>query len=200
MSDETIPESKDVTEELIVSPELERELEEEIKELGKVEIEEAEEEPAERRLMSEEEFMRNIDEYRERMHGLTILIDSLMSMLVKKARQAGAEVDTELWDEVAKPSLNVFFWYEELVEGQAITMSPRLLGLVGLGATVIYARMVWKAYKEATKSKARKAAEEKEERKKAEEQAREEKREEMVERVRVKTELMERVQANIAAG
>ncbi|WP_456395055.1 hypothetical protein [Thermococcus sp.] len=200
MSDETIPESKDVTEELIVSPELERELEEEIEELGKVEIEEAEEEPAERRLMSEEEFMRNIDEYRERMHGLTILIDSLMSMLVKKARQAGAEVDTELWEEVAKPSLNVFFWYEELVEGQAITMSPRLLGLVGLGATVIYARMVWKAYKGATKSKARKAAEGKEERKKAEEEARKEKKEEMVERVRVKTELMERVQANIAAG
>ncbi len=200
MSEEVVPESKDVTEELTVSPELERELEEEIEELEKVEVEEAEEEPAERRLMSEEEFMRNIDEYRERMHGLTILIDSLMSMLVKKARQAGAEVDTELWDEVAKPSLNVFFWYEELVEGQAITMSPKLLGLVGLGATVIYARMVWKAYKEATRSKTRKAVEEKEERKKAEEEAKKEQKEEMVERVRVKTELMERVQANIAAG
>jgi len=200
MSEEVVPESKDVTEELTVSPELERELEEEIEELEKVEVEEAEEEPAERRFMREEEFTRNLDEYRERMHGLTILIDSLMSMLVKKARQAGAEVDTELWDEVAKPSLNVFFWYEELVEGQAITMSPKLLGLVGLGATVVYARMVWKAYKEATRSKTRKAVEEKEEKKKAEEEAKKEQKEEMVERVRVKTELMERAQANIAAG
>ncbi|WP_297091969.1 hypothetical protein [Thermococcus sp.] len=193
-------EEKDIT--ALLEEDLEAELEKDLEEFGDVKLNEEEvEEEQPRRLMTEDEFMRNIEEYRGKNHSLTVLIDQLLGMLAKKARKAGAEIDDELWIEVAKPSLNVFFWYEELVEGRSIAMSPQMLGLIGLGATVIYGLNVWRAYRE-TKSKPQpvKKMEEKEQRKVEEQRQAEAKREEAIERVKVKTDLLERVQANLAAG
>ncbi|NJE77373.1 hypothetical protein E3E37_10660, partial [Thermococcus sp. ES12] len=95
-------EKKDITDEVIerlidddvIEEELQGELEE---------VEEEVEEEKRKILMSEEEFSERIDEFEERNHGLTLMIDRFFKLLAKWGKKKGVEIDLELWDEVARP-------------------------------------------------------------------------------------------------
>lgn len=134
-------EKKDVTDDVIISDkEIERLIEDEdlegeaLAEAEEVEEEEFEEKP--RRLMSEEEFLERVDEFEEKNHGLTLMLDRFFKLFLKYGKKYGVELDLELWNEVAKPSLNVGFWYYQLVEGQNIMVSyPKFSLAIGVLAT-----------------------------------------------------------------
>lgn len=170
-------EKKDVTDEVIMTDkEIERliedeELEEEaLREAEEVEEEEFEERP--RRLMNEEEFLDNVEYYEEKNHGLTLMLDRFFKLLSKYAKKYNVELDLELWNEVAKPSLNVGFWYYQLVEGQNIMVSyPKIsLGIgvlatafIGLGALAQIKEAKAKKVKKSEKKKSEKMVEDKKE-------------------------------------
>lgn len=141
MPDEVIQvEKKDVTDEFIQNLIEDKELEEELEgELEAGEIEEVEEVQERKRiLMSEDEFLEQIDYYEEKSHGLTLMLDRFFKLLAKYGKKHDVEVDLELWDEVAKPSLNVGFWYYQLVEGVNIMLSyPKISLGIGLIATLV---------------------------------------------------------------
>ncbi|ALM76475.1 hypothetical protein [Thermococcus barophilus] len=134
-------EKKDVTDEVVISDkEIERLIEdEELEEEALAEAEEVEEEEFEapkRRLMSEDEFLERVEEFEEKNHGLTLMLDRFFKLLAKYGKKYGVELDLELWNEVAKPSLNVGFWYYQLVEGQNIMVSyPKFSLAIGVLAT-----------------------------------------------------------------
>ena len=108
-------------------------------------------------LMSEEEFFERIDEFEERSHGLTLLIDRALSLLGRYAKKNGVDMDLELWEEVAKPSLNVGFWYYEKVKGERLMVSyPQLSLLIGAAALVFVALGTIRKVKEKKKEKTEK--------------------------------------------
>ena len=152
-------EKKDVTDEVIMTDkEIERliedeELEEEaLREAEEVEEEEFEERP--RRLMNEEEFLDNVEYYEEKNHGLTLMLDRFFKLLAKYGKKYDVELDLELWNEVAKPSLNVGFWYYQLVEGQNIMVSyPKISLGIGVLATLFIALGALAQIKEAKAKK-----------------------------------------------
>lgn len=139
VDEEVMFEKKDVTDELIEDLINDEELEEELEgELEAVEEVEGIEEKSKRTLMSEDEFTERIEEFEEKNHGLTLMLDRFFKLLAKYGKKHDVEVDLELWDEVAKPSLNVGFWYYQLVEGHNIMLSyPKLSLGIGLIATAV---------------------------------------------------------------
>lgn len=131
-------EKKDVTDEfienLINDEELEEELQGELEEVE--EVEGVEEKP--KKALSEDEFLEQVEYYEEKNHYLTLMLDRFFKLLAKYGKKHDVEVDLELWDEVAKPSLNVGFWYYQLVEGHNIMLSyPKLSLGIGLIATAV---------------------------------------------------------------
>lgn len=162
-------EKKDVTDEVIMTDkEIERliedeELEEEaLREAEEVEEEEFEERP--RRLMNEEEFLDNVEYYEEKNHGLTLMLDRFFKLLAKYGKKYDVELDLELWNEVAKPSLNVGFWYYQLVEGQNIMVSyPKISLGIGVLATLFIALGALAQIKEAKAKKVKKSEKKKSE-------------------------------------
>lgn len=203
-------EKKDVTADVIITDkeierllddeELEREVSREAEEVGEEEFER----PG-RRLMSEDEFFERIDDFEERNHGLTLLLDRFFKLLAKYGKKYDVELDLELWSEVAKPSLNVGFWYYQLVEGQNLMVSyPKIsLGIgalatlfIGLGA-LAQIKSAKKKAKDEVREKAQKGIEGKAEDKKAEE--RQNKTKEKVEELKANSKLLERVNKNLSS-
>lgn len=124
----------DVIQKLIDDAEFEEELEGELEEVE--EVEGVEEKP--KKALSEDEFLEQVEYYEEKNHGLTLMLDRFFKLLAKYGKKHDVEVDLELWDEVAKPSLNVGFWYYQLVEGHNIMLSyPKLSLGIGLVAVAV---------------------------------------------------------------
>lgn len=206
INEEITIEKKDVTDEviedLIRDEELEEELEGELEE-----VEEVEEEVTERKkLMSEEEFTEGIEEFEERNHGLTLMIDRFFKLLAKWGKKKNVEIDLELWDEVAKPSLNVGFWYYQLVEGQNLMVSyPKISLGIGLLATAIIGISALSQIKSKEKKKENKEVKEKAQKnlegkkvKEEEEEAKEEFKE-RIEELKVNSDILERVNQNLSS-
>lgn len=202
-------EKKDVTDEVITDEEVERligdeELEEEaLAEAGEVEEEKVDK--SARRLMSEDEFLERVEEFEEKNHGLTLMLDRFFKLLKEYGKKYGVEVDLELWNEVAKPSLNVGFWYYQLVEGQNIMVSYPKFSLaigvlatvfVGLGALVQIRNAKNKQKsKEELKEKAKAGIEGKKENKELKE--RQIKNREKIEELKANSDLLARVRKNL---
>lgn len=145
-------EQKDISDEIEINKLIEdEELEEALEEAE--EIEELEEKQ-ERKRMSEEEFFDSIDEYEGKNHGLTLLLDRFIKLLSSYAKKYNAEVDLELWNEVAKPSLNVGFWYYQEVEGMNVMLNyPKLSLIIGLVSTAFIGLGALAQIKKAKKQK-----------------------------------------------
>lgn len=202
-------EKKDVTDEVITDEEIEKligdeELEEEaLAEAGEVEEEKVDK--SARRLMSEDEFLERVEEFEEKNHGLTLMLDRFFKLLKEYGKKYGVEVDLELWNEVAKPSLNVGFWYYQLVEGQNIMVSYPKFSLaigvlatvfVGLGALVQIRNAKNKQKsKEELKEKAKAGIEGKKENKELKE--RQIKNREKIEELKANSDLLARVRKNL---
>ncbi|WP_324735314.1 hypothetical protein VFC49_09215 [Thermococcus sp. SY098] len=204
-------EKKDVTDEVVITDkEIEKliddeELEEEaLAEAEEVEEEEFEERPA-RRLMSEDEFLERIEEFEEKNHGLTLMLDRFFKLLAKYGKKYDVELDLELWNEVAKPSLNVGFWYYQLVEGQNIMVSYPKFSLaigvlatafIGLGALAqIKSAKNKQKSKEELKEKAKAGIEGKKENKELKEKQIENR--EKIEELKANSDLLARVRKNL---
>ena len=202
-------EKKDVTDEVITDEEIEKligdeELEEEaLAEAGEVEEEKVDK--SARRSMSEDEFLERVEEFEEKNHGLTLMLDRFFKLLKEYGKKYGVEVDLELWNEVAKPSLNVGFWYYQLVEGQNIMVSYPKFSLaigvlatvfVGLGALVQIRNAKNKQKsKEELKEKAKAGIEGKKENKELKE--RQIKNREKIEELKANSDLLARVRKNL---
>ena len=200
---EEVIEKKDITDEVIEDLMRDEELEEEL-EAELEEVEEIEEEVAERKkLMSEDEFTERIDEFESKNHGLTLMIDRFFKLLSRWGKKKGVEIDLELWDEVAKPSLNVGFWYYQLVEGQNLMVSyPKISLGIGLLATVIIgisalSQIKSKKEKEEVKEKAQKNLEGK--KVKEEKEEAKERIKERIEELKVNSDILERVNKNLSS-
>lgn len=124
---------------------------EEIEELASEEMEEVEEEPSE--LMTEEEFNERIDDFAERDHIVTKMICYAVSKMEKDAEKYGFEIETGIWWNIGRPSLNSGLWYLEKVKGQVIRVSGELGLLVGLGSLLLLGKMYMDAMKTARKKR-----------------------------------------------
>jgi len=196
-------EKKDVTDDVIEKLIEDEELEAEA--LAEAEVEEEELEQPRRRLMSEDEFFERIDDFEEKNHGLTVLLDRFFKLLAKYGKKYDVELDLELWNEVAKPSLNVGFWYYQLVEGQNIMVSyPKIsLGIgavatlfIGLGA-LAQIKSAKKSKKEEVKEKAKAGIGGKAKNKEQKEKQNENR--EKIEELRANSDLLARVNKNISS-